>query len=86
VRYALISDLHAKLTATVGIPADIGRRPALAGGLWRGHWIYWVAPVTAMAAAVRTYELPRHTQAPRVDAGAKLGVQGPIATGTSSQS
>jgi MIP family channel proteins len=33
--------------------------PALAGGGWTGHWIYWVAPVTAMLAAVRVYEALR---------------------------
>lgn len=33
--------------------------PALAGGGWAGHWIYWVAPVTAMLAAARVYELLR---------------------------
>jgi MIP family channel proteins len=33
--------------------------PALAGGVWAGHWIYWAAPVTAMLAAVFVYELLR---------------------------
>jgi MIP family channel proteins len=33
--------------------------PALAGGGWAGHWIYWVAPVTAMLAAAHVYELLR---------------------------
>jgi aquaporin Z len=26
--------------------------PALAGGLWQGHWIYWTAPISAMLTAV----------------------------------
>lgn len=53
--------------------------PALVGGLWRDHWIYWLAPVMAMAVAARTYDLLRHAQAPRVGArSAILGVQGPI--------
>jgi aquaporin Z len=33
--------------------------PAIAAGTWAGHWIYWAAPVTAMLAAVRVYELLR---------------------------
>lgn len=33
--------------------------PAVAGGGWAGHWIYWAAPVTAMLAAVRVYDFLR---------------------------
>lgn len=33
--------------------------PALIGGLWHGHWLYWVAPVTGMMAAGRTYDFLR---------------------------
>jgi aquaporin Z len=29
--------------------------PALAGGTWTSHWIYWVAPVTAMLLAVQVH-------------------------------
>ncbi len=29
--------------------------PAVVGGIWTAHWIYWVAPVTAMLAAVRIH-------------------------------
>jgi aquaporin NIP len=52
--------------------------PAVAGGGWEEHWIYWAAPVLAMLAAVHAYELlrPAGTYA---DAPAPLGVQGPIA-------
>lgn len=51
--------------------------PALVGDFWRAHWLYWVAPVTAMLAAARVYELLRHAAPPRDDM-ASLGVQGPI--------
>lgn len=53
--------------------------PAVIGDLWRGHWIYWVAPLTAMVAAARVYEFLRRAEAPRtmLPTGA-LGVQGPI--------
>jgi MIP family channel proteins len=30
--------------------------PALVGGEWRAHWLYWVAPVTAMVVAARVYD------------------------------
>lgn len=53
--------------------------PALVGGLWRAHWIYWLAPITAMVAAARAYDLLRRAQAPRVDARSTLiGIQGPV--------
>ena len=53
--------------------------PAVAGGVWEAHWIYWVAPITGMLIAVRVYELLR-------PAGSEsdptqrvpLGVEGPI--------
>ena len=35
--------------------------PALAGGGWAGHWLYWVAPVTGMIAAAFSYNFLRHT-------------------------
>jgi MIP family channel proteins len=38
--------------------------PAVVGGLWTGHWLYWVAPITAMMAAARLYDFLRHTDAP----------------------
>jgi MIP family channel proteins len=34
--------------------------PALIGGLWQGHWLYWVAPLTGMMAAAWTYDFLRH--------------------------
>ncbi len=29
--------------------------PALVGGLWTGHWIYWIAPITGMMCGGRVY-------------------------------
>jgi MIP family channel proteins len=40
--------------------------PALVGGLWRAHWIYWLAPVTAMIAAARLYDWLRAGASARV--------------------
>jgi len=53
--------------------------PALVGGLWRAHWLYWLSPVTAMIVAARVYDLLRDARPPRVDPDAvPVGVQGPI--------
>lgn len=53
--------------------------PALAGGQWTAHWIYWAAPVTGMIAAARAYDVlrPAHAAA-SPDDQPPLGVEGPI--------
>ena len=53
--------------------------PAVAGWLWSAHWMYWLAPITAMMTAARAYEFLRPAHAPNLP-GARLplGVQGPI--------
>ena len=51
--------------------------PAMAGGLWRAHWIYWLAPVSAMIVAARTYDYLRPA-APPARPNDTLGVEGPI--------
>ncbi len=54
--------------------------PALVGGLWRAHWLYWVSPITAMVVAAWAYDLLRQAAPPKVVREAALvGVQGPIA-------
>ena len=30
--------------------------PALVGGQWHAHWIYWLAPISGMLAGARTYD------------------------------
>jgi MIP family channel proteins len=53
--------------------------PALVGGLWRAHWLYWLAPVTAMIVAARTYDLLRVAQPPGVGpVDVVVGLQGPV--------
>lgn len=53
--------------------------PAVAGGEWSAHWVYWVAPVTAMVAAVLVYEFLRPARPPSaVPRGVPMGVQGPL--------
>jgi aquaporin Z len=56
--------------------------PALAGGGWNGHWLYWAAPVSAMVAAARGYEWLRQAQRPDwPPRGEVLGVAGPLERG-----
>jgi aquaporin NIP len=53
--------------------------PAVAGGGWTAHWLYWVAPVAGMLAAARLYEYLRGTNPPAVvPRGVPLGVEGPL--------
>lgn len=53
--------------------------PALIGGTWTAHWIYWIAPVTAMVTAARLYDFLRGASGVRpVPPGLALGVEGPI--------
>jgi MIP family channel proteins len=56
--------------------------PAVVGGLWTAHWVYWVAPVTGMILAARVYDgLRRAGPAAQPAEEARLGVEGPIARG-----
>jgi len=56
--------------------------PAVVGGMWQGHWLYWIAPVSGMIAAAWAYELLRHAAPPLAAPLASLGVQGPIPAGS----
>ena len=33
--------------------------PAIAGGIWTAHWLYWIAPIGGVVAAMRGYEALR---------------------------
>lgn len=53
--------------------------PAIAGGGWQAHWIYWAAPILGMVLAARVYDFLRPATAPAViPRGVPLGVEGPI--------
>ena len=53
--------------------------PALVGGFWRAHWLYWLSPITAMIVAARVYDFLRIAQPPLpASQSAVVGVQGPI--------
>ena len=54
--------------------------PAVAGGGWTGHWIYWLAPIAGMLAAAWVYDFLRPARVPGVvPRGIPLGSEGPIA-------
>ena len=40
--------------------------PALVGGIWQVHWLYWIAPIAGAIVAARTYEYLRTTTPPPV--------------------
>ncbi len=58
--------------------------PAVAGGGWAAHWLYWAAPVVGMVVAARLFEALRGTRPPAVfrpgmvPPGVALGVEGPL--------
>ena len=39
--------------------------PALIGGVWDAHWLYWVAPIGGMLVAMRLYDVLRSSGTPR---------------------
>ena len=54
--------------------------PALVSGSWSAHWLYWLAPITGMIAAMHLYERLRPAGTPAVARDTVLAVEGPITT------
>jgi MIP family channel proteins len=52
--------------------------PAVIGGVWTAHWLYWIAPTIGMVAAMHLYEMLRDAAAPMLPSEEALGVEGPI--------
>lgn len=53
--------------------------PAIAGGGWTAHWLYWLAPISGMLIAARGYEALRGGEVPAAaPPGVAVGVEGPI--------
>lgn len=50
--------------------------PALLGGGWTMHWVYWVGPILGMIAAAWLYDFIRPSDS--VPPGRPLGLQGPL--------
>jgi MIP family channel proteins len=54
--------------------------PAVVGGEWHAHWLYWLAPVTAMLLATRAYDFLRAAGPPATRTQhVATGLEGPIA-------
>jgi aquaporin Z len=51
--------------------------PAVAGGAWQAHWLYWLAPIAGTITAARSYDALRPAAPPAMETS--LGVQGVIA-------
>jgi MIP family channel proteins len=52
--------------------------PALASGVWTVHWLYWIAPIVGMVAAMRLYDALRAADATPRDRNRFVGTEGPI--------
>lgn len=53
--------------------------PAVAGGGWAAHWLYWAAPTLGMVGGMWLYDALRGAGAPAPPRGVALGTEGPIA-------
>ncbi|HEY2026915.1 MAG TPA: aquaporin [Gemmatimonadaceae bacterium] len=54
--------------------------PAVVGGIWTSHWLYWAAPISGMVIGMHLYELLR-TSRPPADEGVgapAMGTEGPL--------
>lgn len=58
--------------------------PAIVGGIWTAHWLYWAAPILGMIVAMRVYEVLRGAKMPSVSPASALGVEGPLDLATGS--
>ncbi len=54
--------------------------PAMVGGIWTAHWLYWLAPTVGIVGAMHLYDLLRSARPPRVPRDVVTGVEGPVAT------
>ncbi len=53
--------------------------PAVVGGIWTAHWLYWTAPTVGMIAGMQLYDVVRRARVPSVaPRGVATGVEGPL--------
>ena len=52
--------------------------PAVVGGIWTSHWLYWLAPTIGMVAAMPMYEWLRGASTVAIPKDVPLGVEGPV--------
>ena len=57
--------------------------PAIVGGVWTAHWLYWLGPTLGMLIGMRAYEALRGAGAPAAPA-VLTGTEGPIGKGPES--
>jgi MIP family channel proteins len=43
--------------------------PAIVGGSWTAHWLYWVAPILGMIAGMQLYDVVRRANVPSLTTG-----------------
>ncbi len=55
--------------------------PALVGGVWTAHWLYWAAPILGMVAGMKLYDLLRKAGVVTATSREALGAEGPIGGG-----
>lgn len=51
--------------------------PAVAGGVWTAHWLYWVAPIAGMVLGMGLYDVLRGPR--RKSSKSVTGTEGPVA-------
>ena len=52
--------------------------PAVVGGIWTSHWLYWCAPIIGMIVSMRAYEMLRGAATSVAEDNVLLGVEGPV--------
>ncbi len=53
--------------------------PAIVGGIWTAHWLYWAAPILGMIAGMQLYDVVRRANVPSMaPRGVPTGVEGPL--------
>jgi len=53
--------------------------PAIVGGIWTAHWLYWAAPILGMIAGMQLYDAVRRANVPSLaPRGVPTGVEGPL--------
>ena len=53
--------------------------PAILGGIWTAHWLYWAAPILGMIAGMQLYDAVRRSNVPSMTPRrVPTGVEGPL--------
>lgn len=55
--------------------------PALVGGVWTAHWLYWAAPILGMAGGMKLFDMLRLAGVVTASPSEALGTEGPIGGG-----